>query len=299
MGILTAGRHVDFVRKHLPDAMKPPIKQAVKSYRMLTNTIRVRPDFIIIGARKCGTTSLYSYMARHPLVLPALKKEVFYFSDYFDKGESWYRSHFPTAIERWAVERVRRHEVITGEATPSYILNPDLPNLIYKMNPKIKLIAILRNPVDALYSAYEFGIKTGTYKREEVVFEKIVKTEIEAAKNVMPNRLQGNYAAIAADLPLLSRGLYVDMLEAWYKVFPPRSIQIIISESLFNKPQETMDRLWRFLSLPSHSQKNYERRNANNYSDLSPMVREMLTGFFAPYNRRLQDHMGIKTGWEV
>lgn len=300
VGILTAGRHVDFVERHLPRRVKPPLKQIVKSYRLLTKGLRSRPDFIIIGARKCGTTSLYSYLVEHPLILPALKKEVFYFSDYYHKGESWYRSHFPTIVERWIVEKVRRREVITGEATPSYIFNPELPDLIRRMNPQIKLIAVLRNPIDALYSAYQFGLRMGTYTREEVVFDRNVEAEIQAVKEQARNGLRGNaYADIAANFPVLARGLYADMLEFWYRVFPADNIHLVISESLFSKPQQSMDELHRFLGLPSHSLESYEKRNGNSYSDMTPRTREMLADFFAPHNRRLEERLGIETGWQV
>lgn len=298
MGILTAGRHIGFIEKLLPELVKPSIKRSVKSYRLVTANLRLHPDFIIIGARKCGTTSLYCYLVNHPMVLPALKKEIFYFTHYQGKGKDWYRSHFPTTIERWFTEKIHRHKVITGEATSSYIFNPEVPQLVYEMNPMVKIIAVLRNPIDALYSAYQFGIKMNTYTREEVVFDNIIESEIQALKDKPSNYLADNYATIANKF-LLSRGLYLNMLEFWYEMFPPSSLHIIISESLFNNPQATMERLFKFLDLPSHSMKNYEKCNVNSYSEMSPRIREMLANFFAPHNQKLQDRLGIETGWEV
>lgn len=300
MGILTAGRHVDFVERHLPERVKAPLKQVVKSYRCLTKNLRSRPDFIIIGARKCGTTSLYSYLVQHPSILPALKKEIFYFSHYYNKGEAWYRSHFPTTIERWMVEKLRRQDVVTGEATPCYIFDPELPCLIRKMNPQVRLIATLRNPVDALYSAYEFGIKTGTYTREEVVFDTMVEAEIQAMKGLTRNQKQSNlYMEVADSFPVLSRGLYADMLESWYEEFPQDRIHVIISRFLFHDTQATMDGVLKFLGLPSYTLPKYEKRNANSYSPIKPRTREMLEEFFAPHNRKLESRLGIKTGWSV
>ncbi len=87
--------------------MKAPISWTVKSYRTLTSGLRIWPSFIVIGARRCGTTSLYNYLTDHPNVLPALKKEVCYFNDHYARGEAWYRGHFPSASEKWLAEALR------------------------------------------------------------------------------------------------------------------------------------------------------------------------------------------------
>ncbi len=64
-------------------------------FRNLTSPLRTLPDFLIIGGQKCGTTSLYDFLIHHPGVIPATKKEIFYFSNNYEQGIHWYSSHFP------------------------------------------------------------------------------------------------------------------------------------------------------------------------------------------------------------
>src|SRR5262245_60810798 len=113
--MLTTARYVEALEKRLPAPLKPPLKILVKAYRRPTASLLVLPDVLIIGSRKCGTTSLFRYLLDHPCVLPPLKKEIFYFSEHHDKGETWYRGHFPTAIERkWRAWRTGLRP-LTGE----------------------------------------------------------------------------------------------------------------------------------------------------------------------------------------
>ncbi len=84
--------------------MKTPsfIKLANKLVpRILTNQIRVMPNFLIIGAAKCGTTSLYYYLKQHPCFAPSLRKEVYFFDRTYRRGPAWYRAFFPTVLERY------------------------------------------------------------------------------------------------------------------------------------------------------------------------------------------------------
>lgn len=129
------------------------IQQARKFLRLkFTGAFRVLPDFLIIGAPKCGTTSLYGYLVQHPSVLPAMCKEVRFFDQFSHKPLGWYRGHFPT---RWAVRRAEKDvggRVLTGEATPTYLMLDVAPGRAYDVAPEAKLIAVLRNPVDRAYS---------------------------------------------------------------------------------------------------------------------------------------------------
>src|SRR4051794_39950057 len=88
--------------------------------RRPTSSQRALPDFLIIGAQKSGTTSLYDYLCQHPQVRPAMTKEVHYFDFNFTRGTRWYRSHFPLGVgsRNW----------VTGEATPYYLFHPETAN---------------------------------------------------------------------------------------------------------------------------------------------------------------------------
>lgn len=109
------------------------------------------PDFIIIGVQKGGTTSLYSYLTQHPQIAPATQKEIHYFDFNFDKSTDWYCSHFSTSSEG--------EYLLAGEASPYYIFHPQVPQRIYDLFPQVKIIALLRNPVERAISHYYYYIK--------------------------------------------------------------------------------------------------------------------------------------------
>jgi Sulfotransferase domain len=125
---------------------------------------------IILGGAKCGTTSLYFYLIQHPKILPSIKKELFFFNK-FHKTTEWYRKQFPEIIGE---------EEITGEGTPIYFVHPQVARRIFDYNPKIKLIVLLRNPVDRAYSQYNHFINT-----EKYTFEEALKIEEDSVKEEM------------------------------------------------------------------------------------------------------------------
>src|SRR5437868_6286833 len=122
-----------------------------KAYRATTNWMRLVPDFIIIGAQKGGTTSLYNYLITHPGIAPIYVKEPHFFDTSFSKGLVWYRSHFPTRLEKYYAQHFHKLDFITGEASPYYLFHPLAPERVAKTLPHVKLILVLRNPVDRAY----------------------------------------------------------------------------------------------------------------------------------------------------
>ncbi|CAA9548766.1 MAG: hypothetical protein AVDCRST_MAG59-1558, partial [uncultured Thermomicrobiales bacterium] len=101
------------------------------------------PDFIVIGAQRAGSTSIYRYLEQHTLVIPAAVKEVKYFSYFHHRPRGWYRRQFPDSLPPGGQ---------TGEATPYYLFHPHAARRIRERAPHARLIAVLRNPVDRAYS---------------------------------------------------------------------------------------------------------------------------------------------------
>ena len=147
----------------LTDA-KRAIRNSLLSLRTPALRIRLMPEFIVIGAQRCGTTSLYAYLSSHPQVVPAIKKEVHFFDYNFGKGLDWYRSHFP----RWTPMGV------TGEATPYYMFHPNAAKRVYQVIPQTKLIMLLRNPIDRAYSHYHHEVRLGV---ESATFQEAIRLE--------------------------------------------------------------------------------------------------------------------------
>ena len=145
-------------------------------FRMITSHLRGLPDFVIIGAQKSGTTSLYDFVVRHPDIAPAAKKEMHYFSRRYGLGELWYRSNFPTNLSRRNFYKKTNQRRLSGEASPTYIFYPAVPSRMKKILPDVKLIVLLRNPVDRAYSQYHHTMRAN---KETLPFEKAIEAEEE------------------------------------------------------------------------------------------------------------------------
>ena len=127
----------------------------------------VLPTFIICGTQRGGTTTLYHYLKEHPQICMSEKKEVHYFDLNYHKSLQWYESHFKDCQNK-KVKTI-------GEASPFYMYLREVPERIDETLPDVKLIFILRNPVDRAYSHYWHEVKLGV---EYLPFEEAIKREI-------------------------------------------------------------------------------------------------------------------------
>ena len=281
----------------------PPLRQTQPDHReefvhLLTRRFRLLPDFLIIGTQKGGTTSLFSWLSRHPNVGRPTAKEVEYFDVHFGNSVSWYRAHFPARRERVRSERAGAKPYLIGEATPSYLLDPRVPGRVASVLPKVKLIALLRNPVDRAYSLYQHRVDQGN---ESLSFEDAIAAE--------PERLRGEVERVHNDpsyesVPLREfcyayGGMYADRLREWFDVFPRDRFLILRSEDLFTAPRECFTQALDFLALPhGWEPEAYAKINPGVYTDgMSRATRVRLIEHFRPHNRRLAELLGRDFDW--
>jgi hypothetical protein len=257
------------------------------------------PDFLIIGARKCGTTFLYDLLTQHPYVEPAAKKELHYFDILFEEeGLDWYSRCFPAP--RWKDGR----RIITGEATP-YLPTPSAAERMAKILPQARLIVLLRNPVDRAYSDYQQGVRLG---RETRRFEEAIQAERrEMLGNDEITQREDRIGSTDARYQYLRRGIYVDQLLHWRKCFSKDQILVLKSEDFFERTPETLDVVLKFLGLsPTRSPKlqtNFRgwlrnKRHKGEYQQgMSSVTRRQLEEYFEPHNRRLYEYLDVDFGW--
>ncbi len=250
------------------------------------------PDFLVIGAKKAGTTYLYRLLSQHPHVEPAASKEPHFFDALYDEGVGWYRGCFPKP----------RHKdgrmTITGEATP-YMANRHSPERAAEVAPRALLIALLRTPEDRAYSDYQHMART---RRETRTFEEAIGME-----NARPSRGAGktteheDLTHLDDNSRYLSRSVYVDHLLRWSKFFGRERMLVLKSEDLFASPQETLGRVLHFLDLPPRELKPLrmrDKRNRGSYEQkMDPETRRHLEEYFEPHNWRLYDYLGRDLGW--
>jgi hypothetical protein len=263
------------------------------TWRLATAPVRTLPDFLIIGAQKCGTTFLYQLLVQHPRVKPAFVKEIHYFDLNFRKGEKWYRSHFPLQMRN-------ARTYITGEASPYYLFHPHVPKRASAVVPNAKLIILLRNPVDRAYSHYQHQVKRVSGKaRETLTFEEAIEAEERILPAEVSKMLQDEYYVSSSHRTrsYLSRGKYVDQLLAWSTYFPRRRMLVLKSEDLFDDTTNALERVLDFLAIPHWAPETYSIPNKREYTGLGPLVRQQLDEYYKLPNQRLYEYLGADLGW--
>jgi tetratricopeptide (TPR) repeat protein len=281
--------------------LKGQVNEAVKYYQkgiQIQKSINVtlklpdiealkKPNFIVIGAAKGGTTSLYNYLILHPQILPASNKEIAFFGDYFNsngKTLEWYINQFPSIPDR---------QKITGEATPTYITHPLAAEQLFNLFPEVKLIVVLRNPIERTISQY-FHSKRGIGESRSL--EEAVTSEIAVIEKMTESGLiEGNYWN---RLRYISWSLYFYQLKMWMSIFPREQFLILKSEDLFYHPEATMKLCFEFLGLPDYRLSEYRNFNPNSYPAIDNSIRQTLADYFRPYNQKLEEYLDMEFNWE-
>jgi hypothetical protein len=241
---------------------------AAQAWRRATSRWRALPDFVIIGAQKCGTSSLYAWMARSEGIRPASAKELHYFDEHHDRGVGWYRAQFPWR-GRW----------VTGEATPSLLYDEAAPARLADLLPEARLIVLLRDPVVRAHSHYQHQVRKG---REDLSFAEALAAEPERLAAGATSRRRYSYR---------DRGRYAAQLERWFRYVPRERFLILRSEDVFARPQEALDAACDWVGAPRAVTAGTSA-NTYGYPDADPAVLDALRASFAPENERLAALLG-------
>ncbi len=237
-----------------------------------------KPNFIIIGTQKGGTTSLYYYLAQHPQIVPSLIKEIDYWSHKYERGLEWYLAHFLPQLERGSF--------LTGEATPSYLDSQGVAEKISQVFPDIKIIVLLRNPVERAISHYYQWV---SLKWESRSLKEAIQSEINQSQDSFWNQ-PNSY---------LARGVYVEFIKAWMEIFPREQILILKSEDFYTNPAQSLTQIFKFLDLPDYSLSEYKPYNARSYPEIDDELQENLKNYYTPYNQALEDVLEMKFNWDI
>ena len=209
----------------------------------------ILPDYLIVGAPRCGTTSVHGWLGEHPMVVPT-EKEILFFNAHWDRGLDWYRSHFPSTNERERFSQEHGRPSVTGDATASYLLHPWTPERAARVVPGAKLIVCLRDPVDRALSQFHAG-RRRSYEPLET-FEEALAAE--------PGRLGPEAARVEADPGYFSRpfhlwayaagGRYAEQIERWLAHFPQEAFLFVSFErDLVADPVQGLRRIQAHLGL--------------------------------------------------
>ncbi len=203
--------------------LRGPVKQFFRSLPKVS--------FIVVGAQKGGTTALDHYLRQHAGICMPKKKELHYFDneEYFNKPDySIYHYYFSP----------KHSGQILGEVTPSYMFWQDAPRRIWEYNPDIKLIAILRNPIERAFSHWNMQYLRGKDTRS---FWQAITQETETCRMSLPFQNR--------PFSYISRGFYSEQLRRLWLFFPQEQVLVLRNKELRQHPQQTLDRISTFLNI--------------------------------------------------
>ncbi len=270
---------------------RPPHPGDAGWFQKLTAPWRLFPDFLILGAQRGGTTSLFRSLERHPDIVGSTRKEIHYFDYQFERGDRWYRGHFPLASRRRA-----QPALLTGEATPYYLACPQAPRRAASKVPQARLIALLRNPVDRAWSHYRMA---RGQKKEILSFEDALHAE--------PERLRGEYEKLVADdtyyslayhrQSYLERGVYLPQIQRWLEHYPSEQMLLLVSEDFYHDPALIYTQVCRFLGLAEWQPDNFDKFNAQSEKPMAADTRTWLEEHFRAHNAALAQFLGRDLSW--
>lgn len=214
------------------------------------------PDFLGIGTQKGGTTTLHQWLGKHPEIYMPSCKELHFFNKIDKKSKNWYSKQFENA----------QHNQKCGEITPYYLFHDKTPKEIKILLPKVKLIILLRNPVERAISQYYHSYKRGF---EILDIQKAFAAEEERM------RKGGEYSHQKHSY--IGRSKYIDQLARYEKEFNKDQILIIKSEDMFTQQKKCWKRLTNFLGVKETVMKN--KIPICNYNELKKEIPKITKDF--------------------
>jgi len=284
---------------HIPAPVKRVVHFGSRSYGRMTAPARMLPSFLICGGQRCGTTSLYRALAAHPAVLKAvLHKGVHYFDTSYHRGMAWYRGHFPLRRSAARVEERFGVPAQAFESSPYYLYHPHAAARIARDLPGVKLVTLVRDPVERAYSQHAHELARGF--ESEPSFARALALE--------PARLRGQEEKMAGDPTYYSfahqhhayraRGEYARYLSAAATRIGRDRMLVVESERFFATPEEVYDEVLDFLGLPHLGYPAFDRHNARpRAAAMDERTRRDLTAHFAEHDARLTEWLGRPPVW--
>ena len=263
--------------KYLFNNKKKIIKK--NNFQYILNYNRVI-EFIIGGTQKGGTTALALNISKHPEIYidnnkDPRKSEIHFFDIYWNKGINYYKSKFNYSKK------------IVGEKTPEIMYLPHVFPLIQSINPYIKIILILRNPIERAYSSWKLVTK---YFNETRSFEDAIEDELKY-------KLNENKTFYTAMTHYLQRGLYYKQIKEMLKWFPKHNILVLISENVKKNMNEEYNKVYEFLNLKNIKKKYSYEFESNDKSKINDDLYKKLINFFKKDVKKLEKLLNIKTNW--
>jgi hypothetical protein len=255
--------------------------------------LRLRPDFLVIGTQKAGTTSLHRYLAQHPRLVPAAgPKELHFFNLRYDRGLGWYLGHFPP--------RFLRGGQLYFEATPDYLVQEVVPERIRRNLPRVRLIAVLREPAERAYSAWRMWHHFAEARPEEAA-----KADRRSFASAIDAELSHPDGSADAHYHYVAMGRYAEQLARYRALFRADEMLVLDHAEMERDLPVFLGRICDFLGVErfppgTAAGLGRERHWVGPARAETAEVRatlERLRAYYRPHNERLFDLLGERWDW--
>ena len=285
-------------------------RAVIRRASMTTSKWRPGPEFLLIGAKRGGSTSMYRYLLDHPQMLPLFPssrrlpladdmKGVHYFDSAWRRGNAWYHSHFASQRSRDVREQALGLPVVTGESSPYYLFQPRAAERAAVVVPGARIVLMLRSPVDRTFSHWKEQRRRGA---EPLGFAEAIAAE--------PARLKGEELRLGADDRATSfahehqgyarQSCYADGLQRWYDHFDREQVLVVWSDDFYRNVQPVYDAVCAHIGVAQRSVVDPRAWNsASAETGIPDNVSATLTEKFAPYEARLREMVGPRLGWDT
>lgn len=257
------------------------------------------PTFVIVGAQKCGTSSLHRLLRQHPQVHMSRTKELHFFDRHFDRGLDWYAEQFTPG---------RRHQH-SGETTPSYMYKEGARKRLIATLPDARIVMILRNPADRAYSHYWHDVRRlEQERRSQPVPDTFEAALAQERPELLPELAGGDVEGGGTGRPLsyVGRGEYLDQVEPLEAAYGRDRLHVMLLEDLLADRTAALRGLFRFLGVDEEPAESVREVHANRYrrpdesgqvkaaeyQPMRPETRAVLVEHFTPHNERLGAWLG-------
>ena len=260
--------------------------EITRGWRLASAPLRRLPDFLIPGAPKCGTSSLYDLIALHPRVRRGWRKEPTNFIHY-PTSSIWSRMNQPFAFGSF----------VCGEGSVEYFFHPDAAFNAAAVVPQAKVLFLLRDPVVRAWSEYRMFVKSGLEKES---FDCVVRQSMRWLSDPDLRPL-----CEAASKPPFNPiryvrcGIYAELIGRWLRAFPREQVLVSFAEDLFERPRDLARTVYSFLGLPDYEPASFPHARDSGNRSMPPadIVAEMRE-FYAPHDAELRTFLGRNLPWE-
>lgn len=270
---------------------------------------RLTPGFLIIGTEKGGTTAFFHHLALHPRIRPPRDKEICFFNKdtLHDRGTEWYHSQFPLA-PLWS-------SAVTCEASPAYLYYPGVAGRIARYAPRMKLIAMLRDPVKRAYSAWNMHRQIRERNWDVVLqrlstqpdhvrdamidyYDSIATNDFTRTVRTLIDRIDDD----RVEPGLLKRGLYARQIAEYRRHFPANQMLILESTRCRDHLSAELDRVADFLGIERVDWDGLpvaeESKHTREYADPMPEeARALLLDLYRQPNEELFTMLHERYEW--